>query len=366
MGAKKIVLTVTNQLVFDQRMQKIAQSLHTAGYLVTLIGSCHKNSPELRKSDYVQKRLNVYFRKGPLFYAEFNLKLAFWLLTSPKPAAICAIDLDTIIPVWLASKIRKSVPVYDAHELFIEMKEVVTRPRIYVFWRWVEQTFVPKFTRGYTVNAFIQQYFINTYGVKYGIVENRPIFTEVVNAAKPETPFLLYQGAVNHGRSFETLIPAMQQIPIPLLICGDGNFMLQLKELIEQYEVASKVVLKGMVIPAELRTITPTATIGLTLFENVGLNQIHSLANRFFDYIMCGVPQICVAYPEYIAINKEYEVAYLIPNTEPATIAEAVNKLLTDVVLYRTIQENCRLAAQKLSWQQEEQKLVTMYNDWLV
>ncbi|TAF95093.1 MAG: hypothetical protein EAZ47_03510, partial [Bacteroidetes bacterium] len=99
MAEKKIIFTVTNHLVFDQRMQKIAGSLQRAGF-----------EP-------------VRFKKGPLFYLEFNVKLAFWLLTQRRISAICAIDLDTIIPVWLACKFKKTLPVYDAHELFIEMKE---------------------------------------------------------------------------------------------------------------------------------------------------------------------------------------------------------------------------------------------------
>ena len=57
------------------------------------------------------------------------------------------------------------------------------------------------------------------------------------------------------------------------------------------------------------------------LFENNGLNQYYSLANRFFDYIMAGVPQVCVDYPEYKVLNDEFEIASLIINTNPKTIA---------------------------------------------
>lgn len=365
MAEKKIIFTVTNHLVFDQRMQKIAGSLQHAGFDVVLVGSIHRQSPPLVNQPFQQHRLPIHFKKGPLFYVEFNVKLALWLLKQQNIAAICAIDLDTIIPVWLACKFKKSLPVYDAHELFIEMKEVVTRPKIHAFWRWVEKTFVPAFTCGYTVNLFLQQYFHKTYGVQYGIIENRPVFAEYPPKNTYHKKFLLYQGAVNHGRSFETLVPAMQHIPIPLVVCGDGNFMRQLKELIDQHQLQSKIELRGMVLPAQLKNITPNATIGLTLFEKVGLNQIHSLANRFFDYIMCGVPQICVAYPEYEAINQQYQVALLIPDTQPDTIANAVNKLLNDSVLYNTLQNNCLQAAKKLSWQYEEEKLVTMYKSWL-
>jgi glycosyltransferase involved in cell wall biosynthesis len=278
----------------------------------------------------------------------------------------CAIDLDTIAPVLLATRWRKKKRVYDAHELFTEMKEVITRPIIHKCWLAIERWAVPHFPQGYTVNAFIANELHRRHGVQYSIIRNLPVKKELrltANENAATTPFLLYQGAVNEGRSFETLIPAMQQINIPLWICGDGNFMQQVKALVATHQVADKVIFKGMVTPQALAAITPKATIGLTLFEATGLNQYYSLANRFFDYMMAGIPQICVNYPEYAAINKQYEIAVLINDTQPATIATAVNKLLTDAVRYKRLQEQCKLAANDLHWQAEANKLIQFYEN---
>ena len=77
----------------------------------------------------------------------------------------------------------------------------------------------------------------------------------------------------------------------------------------------------GYVIPHELKQITPTAYIAVTLFEQTGLNQYYSLSNRFFDYIMAAVPQVCVDYPEYKTINDKYNIALMIDDTKEETIA---------------------------------------------
>ena len=69
--------------------------------------------------------------------------------------AVCAIDLDTILPVYFVSIIKGITRVYDAHELFTEQKEIVTRPRIQKIWLQIEKFSVPKFKNGYTVNQFI-------------------------------------------------------------------------------------------------------------------------------------------------------------------------------------------------------------------
>jgi hypothetical protein len=78
---------------------------------------------------------------------------------------------------------------------------------------------------------------------------------------------------------------------------------------------------------------------------------------------MAGVPQVCVNYPEYQAINNRYDVALMIDDTEPATIVEAVNRLLYDDQLHEKLRQNCLIARKELNWLMEERKLVQFYND---
>jgi glycosyltransferase involved in cell wall biosynthesis len=174
--------------------------------------------------------------------------------------------------------------------------------------------------------------------------------------------FIIYQGAVNHGRSFETLIPAFQWIDCSFRIYGDGNFYDECKRLIEQYNLGDKVLLKGKVLPQELRLITPQALIGITLFENNGLSNYYSLGNRFFDYIQASIPQICVSYPAYKKINEEFEVAVLIEDISSQSIANAVNSLLKNERLQNKLSANCLAARQVYNWQNEEKKLISLYH----
>jgi glycosyltransferase involved in cell wall biosynthesis len=371
--SKTIYFTVTNNLSYDQRMQRICGSMAKAGYNVVLVGRKMPGSVALLQQPFSQKRLPAWFQKGKLFYIEYNLRLFFYLLFK-KMDAVCAIDLDTIIPCYFVSKIKGIKRVYDAHELFTELKEVMSRPRIHKFWMWVERTYVPKFKHGYTVNQFIVEELQRRYGVQYNVVRNLPVTQNdkstsntplgiIAKYGLPKSPFFLYQGAVNEGRSFETLIPAMVGVNATLVIAGNGNFMPQVKKLINQYKVESKVICLGAVLPEDLRQITPLAYYGLTLFESKGLNQYYSLANRFFDYIQGGIPQVCVGYPEYEAINNQYQIAYLIHNLSPESLSATLNNLLEDDVLYKSLKHNCSIAAKQLCWQNEQEKLVVFYNN---
>lgn len=356
---KRIVFTVTNELNFDQRMQRIAGTLAANGYTVCLVGVSHANSPSLLSFPFQQKRLRIRFRRGKLFYLEYMFKLFWWLLFR-RMDLVCAIDLDTILPVYLVSVFKRIPRVYDAHELFCEMKEVVSRPFIYACWKKLEVWMIPRFPMGYTVNEPIAAIFKSAYGVDYWVIRNVPRLNESLVSIQKEN-YLLYQGAVNEGRLFELLIPAMQWVDRPLHIYGNGNFFAQTQTLIQQYQLEEKVLLMGKRSPDLLKNITAEACLGFTLFENKGLSNYYSLANRFFDYVHAATPQICVDFPVYRDLNKIRPVAVLINTTTPADLAEEINKLLTNRLLYTELQQNCVQQRQQWNWETEEKLILKFY-----
>jgi glycosyltransferase involved in cell wall biosynthesis len=199
------------------------------------------------------------------------------------------------------------------------------------------------------------------YGVEYNVIRNIALLNEHELPPKSETPFFIYQGAINEGRSFETLIPAMKKVNTPLYVYGEGNYFKQTQKLIQEYHLSEKVQLMGKLKPEALRQVTLQAYAGITLFENNGKSNYLSLANRFFDYIQAGIPQLCVNYPAYKEINDKYDVALLIDDLSSETISKALNLLVTDHVLYNELKQNCALARKKLNWQAEEKKLISIY-----
>jgi glycosyltransferase involved in cell wall biosynthesis len=309
--------------------------------------------------EFRQKRLNAFFLKGMMSYAEFNIRLFFFLLFK-RADMICAIDLDTIIPCYFVSRLKSVPRVYDAHELFCEMKEVVTRPKIYRVWKRIERWFVPRFANGYTVNRMIADEFNRMYGVEYEVIKNMPLLKELSVPVKTER-YILYQGAVNEGRSFETLIPAMKSVNAKLLVCGDGNFMEEARDLVKEQGLEDKVIFKGKLLPADLREYTRQAWAGVTLFDDRGLSNYYSLANRFFDYMHAGIPQVCVNYPVYNGIIGSHPFALLIDDISAENISIHLTRLLEDEALYSHLQQNALQARSVLNWQAEEKKLIAFY-----
>lgn len=343
-------------------MQRICTSLANAGYNVLLIGRRLNDSVALKQEKFQQKRLKCFFTKGFLFYAEYNLRLFFYLLFI-KMDAVCAIDLDTILPCYFVSFVRGKKRVYDAHELFTEMKEVISRPAIKKRWMAIEEFVVPKFKNGYTVSYSIAEEFKKRYGLGYAVIRNLPYKKSVDQAKQQAEKFLLYQGAINEARGLENLIIAMKDVNAILVMYGDGNIFEKIKALIIENNLENKIQLKGKIAPQELETTTATAYVGINLVEPIGLNQLYSLANKFFDYVQAGIPQLTMNFPEYKKINDEHEVALLINTIKPKEITNALNILLNDAVLYERLKANCLIAADVFTWQKEEEKLLNFYKN---
>jgi glycosyltransferase involved in cell wall biosynthesis len=275
---------------------------------------------------------------------------------------ICAIDLDTILPCYYISKLKGVKRVYDAHEYFSQLDEVVNRPSIYGFWHRIEKKMIPKFKNGYTVCDSLAEEFRKNYNANYKVIRNVPLLVESSEQPGSET-IILYQGAVNKGRGLDKLALAMKNVNAVLWVCGNGNFMDEMRSAVHANDLAAKVIFFGMLAPEELKKRSAQAYVAVNPFERTGLNQYLSLSNKFFDYIHAGIPQVTMNYPEYKKINDQFKIAELIDDLDPKTIAKALNQLITNKELYLQLKQNCVIAKQELNWQKEKDKLLNFYEE---
>ena len=355
---KKIIFAVTTDLNYDQRMQRICTTLQREGFAVTLVGRKWPTSQPLAPAPYQQYRLSCFFSSGKLFYAEYSLRLALYLLIR-KYDVYCAVDLDTALPMVAKARMAGAVFGYDAHEYFPEVVEVTDRPVIKKVWETVEQVVVPRTDFAYTVTSSLAYLFEKKYGRKFQVVRNIPPLEGFAPRPKPEK-YILYRGALNAGRGLEVLLQAMQQVEGRLVLCGEGDLSAELRRLAGELGVGEKVEFRGYLLPGHLLEVTRQAYVGVMLLENRGQSYYYSLSNKFFDYLHAGIPQISVDFPEYRLLNDRYRVADLV-SLNPSDISRSLNRLLHDHHHYRTLASNCERARQELNWQQEEQHLISLY-----
>lgn len=361
---KRIILTVTNDLSYDQRMIRICTSLARAGYDVLLVGRMKERSIPPRREAFAQRRLPSWFYRGKEMYLEYNLRLLFFLLFQ-RVDIICAVDLDTIAPCSLVARLKGKRLVYDAHEYFSELPEVVRRPLIKKAWETVARLFIPKVDRAYTVSQTIADELSARYQTPFDLIRNVPYRRPLPPAKSlPEdSPFiLLYQGVLNEGRGLELLVRTMHRLEdAELWLAGEGDLSGKLREMSRELGVTDKVRFLGYVPPVELDKITTKAHLGLNLLENRGLNYYYSLANKTFDYIQAGLPSIQMGFPEYRRLQQEYEPFLLLEELEEAPLIHLIESLRSNAAAYRRLQAHCRRAAEALVWEREEEKILTIY-----
>ncbi len=342
-------------------MQRIAGVLTKNGYQVKLVGRRRKFSIPLDKMPFEQHRISCFFEKGKLFYLEYNLRL-FWYLLFSKASVYAAVDLDTLLPCTLVAKLKGRKLVFDAHEYFTEVPEVTERPVIKAIWQMVADVCIPRVDKAYTVGVGLANLFSKQYGIQFETILNVPDYVKPDSEGEREAeiPLIIYQGALNEGRGLPQLIRAMQQVNAKLVLAGEGDLSSFLRHLVAELKLDTKVNFTGFIKPKDLPAFTKKATIACNLLEPKGLSYQYSLANKFFDYMHAGIPQLCADFIEYRQINQKYNIA-LPCNCEVNEIALNLNKLLSDKHLYQQMEQNCAMAAQVYNLQQEEKKLLNIY-----
>jgi len=361
MERKKITFTVTNDLSYDQRMQKICKALADDGYSVTLIGRRLPHSQPFALSNVKTKRIYCFLKKGFGFYLEYNVRLFFQLLFFENPSIFSAVDLDTIIPCTLAAKLKRKKLVFDAHEYFTEVPEVVHRPKVQKVWQFIENHFVHHANLCYTVGPALSSIFETKHNKPFGIIRNVPYFDpHYIENKNIDEKFILYQGALNKARGIEHMILAMKKIPLRFHIVGEGDLGDTLKKMVVEEGLENKVFFLGYMSPSQLKSYSQTAYMGLNVSEPMGLSYYYSLNNKFFDYVQAGLPALTNKFPEYETLIREYEVGIL-ADSNPDDLAQKVNMLLDNSALYNKLKSNCEKARLEWNWENEKIKLLELY-----
>jgi glycosyltransferase involved in cell wall biosynthesis len=358
------VVSVINDLVTDNRVRRTAEVLTGCGYEVMLIGRQLPGSMPLPHWDFRSVRMRMLFRKGPLFYFFFNLRLLFKLVFS-KAELLVSNDLDTLLPNYLVSRLKRIPLIYDSHELFCEVPELRNAPLKRRIWQSLEKMIVPRLKTAITVNESIAGIFEKEYSVKFHVIRNIATRTNILKyktrqelGLPAHKTIVLMQGAgINMERGAEELIQAMTFVEdCLLLVIGSGDIWHLLERMVETNSLKNKVRMIKRIPAGELAHYTHNADLGVSLDKNTNLNYFYSLPNKIFDYIHAGVPILASRMPEIEKIITRFQIGEFIENHEPAHIAQRINDLRSSGRL-ATYRQNCNLAAAELDPEKERQKL---------
>lgn len=372
---KQVIISVTSDLVTDQRVHRAASTLKESGYKVLVIGRRLPNSQELPGKKYRCKRFSLWFHKGPLFYAAYNLRLYRFLLFS-KVDILLSNDLDTLPANYLISKIKRIPLVYDSHEYFTGVPELVNRPKVQRIWKRIESHILPHLQYAYTVNESIARLYREEYNVEFESIRNVPeprrypprdreLLRRDLHLPNDKKIILLQGAGINIQRGAEEAVLAMQYIDHALLlIVGGGDVIPVLRKMVAGHHLGDKVRFEGKKAPSDLVFYTESADLGLSLDKDTNLNYRYSLPNKLFDYIHAGIPVLASNLPEVRKIVEEYGIGRIAENHDPQHLAQLMKEMLSDTDGMQAMQLRLGKAASELNWDRERQKLINIFKNF--
>ena len=370
---KKVLVSVINDLVTDQRVHRTCQTLHEMGFEVNLIGRRKKDSLEIETRDYQVQRMNLLFEKGPFFYMEFTIRLYFKLLFK-KIDLLVSNDLDTLLANFVIHKSKRIPLIFDSHEYFTESPEIANRKDVKRVWKSIEKFALSRMNEMITVNQSIAKLFENEYKINVHVVRNIPMKPQFAyRATKKELglakhpKIIIAQGAgLNVDRGLEELFDAMQQVKeATLLIVGDGDVLPHLKQRSQMLSLEKRIIFIPKQTPEKLRQFTQHADLGISFDKNTNLNYEFSLPNKIFDYIHAGVPILATPLVEIKQIIELYQIGECIENHEPEHIANKINSMLADEKRLEKYKLNTIIATDDLNWDNERKVLINVFNKYV-
>lgn len=367
----RVVSAIINDIFTDQRVRKQAGVLKSLDCDVVIACRRLPDCPVTTDDSFISKRFSFQVNKGPLFYFLYNLRLLFYLIFHRFDLYI-ANDLDTLLPCFIVSRIRKKPLVYDAHEYFTEQFGLKKNKLPYNTWKKIERKILPRLENMITVSDSIADLYFTEYGILPVVVRNLAYSSEkIIPASRTQAGIsvddflVVLQGAgMNPGRGVIELLDAMKITDgVHLLLIGSGDSIEKIKRKTEDLNISNKVTFIPKMPWSEMISYTRMCDAGLSLDRDLSINQRYSLPNKLFDYLSAGIPVIASSLPEVKKIVEQFDCGLLIDNVSPEEISKAIVCLRDNKELMLHLKRGAANGGRLLNWENEKLKEYDYFKD---
>ena len=366
-------MTMFDEPYNDARIHKETATLVGMGHSVRIVCVTYNRS-EKRKGPPGAQVDAIYVggkRSGKIRFLRFYLK-AFWRAIREKAEVIHAQDLYSLPVAYVAARVHGAALIYDSHEYYLGMDSLIGRRFERAVWALVERAFIRKTDRVITVGDAIADILRARYNIRRPVVvRNCPGFRRSERSDKlrewlgipKAVGIVLYQGVMDAGRGLLTILESVKRVEgCCLVMLGDGHILDELKEHARRLGLSDRTFFPGSVPLRELMRYTASADVGIHLIENTCPNHYYCLPNKLFEYMMAGLPVIISDFPEIGEVVRDARAGLLVDPTNPAEIADAIRKLLSDEKLRRNFSEHgLKAAEEQYNWERESSKLERVY-----
>jgi len=373
---KKILFVTIDPIEHRRRLLNQIAAAQKAGFAAEVI-SCAEFGKHYPKETvpFPIRRINLPLDRGPLKFLLFNVKLFFiiWLKSYDVIQARGLWTLPAIIQYLLGHRTRL---IYSAHEYFAGHQIFLARPLRKFIWMAVERFAISFVDVLITVSEPLAEAYRKRYPrlKEARVIRSLPSLTgfapESVSRVKTDTQYFtfVFHGYFHHGRALEQIILAfenLKDLPVRLLLIGKGPLKNKLETLVRLKHLNKKIIFKDFIPNRELIGFIRQADVGLSLIQADSINRMYSLPNKFFEYLMAGLPVLASTIPTLEAYVEKYQVGLCADPEDPQAIAAAMRCMFTDNEKRNRWRKNSLKAAKELNWEKEEQKMLKIYRCFL-
>jgi len=348
------------------RVWKMASTLASNGFKVTILE--WDRDSILPTIDYAKNICVQRMRLRAPYGLRLIFKLPIWQLyiflfiTMKKFTIIQPQNLDNMLPVWLARRIKRFKIVYDIADFyadaFIPHNMMLLRKII----SWLEKTLMKN------ADALIiaDETRIKQVGSKAWIIYNSPI--DIYNELKTNTYLtssntkftIFYAGILARDRGLDILIKAIQDLnDVKLVIAGFGELGKKLPSILRGKHNVQYI---GRIPYDTVLRLTFSSDCIVALYDPQVPNNIYASPNKLFEAMMCAKP-IIVSDETAMANIVRKEKCGLVVKYNDEDVRRAIIQLRDNPLLREELGRNGRRAyEQKYSWDFMKKKLLILYN----
>jgi alpha-maltose-1-phosphate synthase len=394
---QSVVMLVVADMRFDPRVEREARALAAAGYQVKVIWTDPLLAQTGRPTP-IEWGDGVAFQSLPEQAGQFSQQFPGFLgsamldaALAHRPFAFHGHDLNTCLVALTAARRSGAHAICDFHEWYSE--NVTWRPlrRIYTphsrmvraGYRWLERLCFAHASALVTVCRSIademSEQFSN--GQRQDNARRRVhVIRNIPDRARqpskeypslkaqfglPEDRFvLLWQGGIGPSRMIEPIVEALAFAPACTLIIRGPEietYGADYAAIAARIGASDRLLLSPAVPSRDVVASARGADAGVWTLPNLCKNFTYALPNKIFEYLSSSLPVLVAHYPEAKRLVEENQVGLTFDPYDPRSIATAINRLVDDPALRKSLAANTHKALSAMDASAEWQKLVVLY-----
>ncbi len=386
----KVCMHVLGIVRTDQRVLRDATALQEAGFAVSIV-DVEEEHTRPAQEDFHGICLQHVLMPGSFFSTRFDrwsfiragqLLIHSTLRLIQAPADIYhAHDVSALPACYIAALIRRKPLIFDAHELPLSERPLSemsrNRQRLHKLLAVLFVNMLRRCAGVITVSPPMVEEMQQRYHIQeITLIRNLPPYRVVPKNDRlrqalglgPGVRVALYQGNLQPDRNLDLLIRAAPFLAPDIVIVMMGKDMkstrAQLEALIASEGVSDRVKILPPAPYEELLDWTASADLGLIVYSpDYSGNVQMMLPNKFFEYLMAGLPVLASQLDATAEVIKTYDVGQVISSLDPADIAAAISGMLADrVALDRMHRHALEAARHEFCWEKEREQLLRLYH----